>query len=74
MFDRLFGGLPRSVIEFFIEEWIVNMPGAERNRYIMRRRYLDGLTYEQIAEEVSMSDWQVKQIVAKCDRKIRNAR
>ena len=74
MFDKLFGGLPRSVIEFLIDEWIVNMPNAERNRYIMRLRYLDGLTFEKIAEKVSMSDWQVKQIVAKCDKKIRNAR
>lgn len=74
MFDKLFGGLPRSVIEFMIDEWIVNMPNAERNRLIMKRRYIDGITFERLGEEFGMSDWQVKQIVAKCDKRIRDAR
>ncbi len=70
----MFEGFPRSVIEFLIDEWIVNMSNAERNRSIMKRRYIDGITFEKLGEEFGMSDWQVKQIVRRCDDRIRNAR
>lgn len=54
--------LSRSQIEYLIEEWILN----ERNRNILKRRMIDGLTYEKLAEEFDMSVQQVKNIVYKC--------
>lgn len=66
----MFEGLPRSEIERLIDEWIVGMLHAERNRRIMKRRYIDGLTYSAIAEEVEMSDWQVKNICYECCKRI----
>ena len=53
----------RSEIEHEIDEWIFN----ERNRRILKRRLLDGLTYEQLAEEFDMSVRQIKNIVYKCE-------
>lgn len=66
----MFEGLPRSEIERLIDEWIVGMLHAERNRQIMKRRYIDGLTYSVIAEEFDLSDWQVKNICYECCKRI----
>lgn len=51
--------LSRSQIESVIDEWILH----ERNRGILKRRLIDGITYERLAEEFEMSVRQVKQIV-----------
>lgn len=51
--------LPRSEIEKLIDEWIFK----EKNRYILKRRLLDGVTYEKLAEEFDMSVRQIKNIV-----------
>lgn len=51
--------LSRSEIESLINEWIL----SERDRRIMRRRLLDGVTIEALAEEVLMSPRQVHRIV-----------
>lgn len=40
---------PRSVWERFIDEWIYN----ELDRYILKRKLLDGLTFENIVEEIN---------------------
>ena len=53
--------VPRSVIEHIIDEWCLNA----RYREILKLRYLDGLTYEEIAEKVLLSTRQVKNIVYK---------
>lgn len=66
----MFEGLPRSEIERLIDEWIVGMLHAERNRKIMKRRYIDGITYSALAEEFELTDWQVKNIVYECSKKI----
>ena len=50
---------PRSQIERTIDEWIFN----ERDRRILKRRYLDGLTYERLAEEFDLSTQRIKSIV-----------
>lgn len=42
-----------------IDEWVFN----ERNRSILKRRIIDGLTYENLAEEFDMSVRQIKKIV-----------
>lgn len=53
--------IPRSEIERLIDEWILN----ERDRAILKRRLLDGICYEPLAEEFDMSVRQVKKIVYK---------
>ena len=49
-----------------IDEHIHNV----KYRTILRLRYIDGLTYEKIAEEVDMSPQQVKTIVYKAQEKL----
>jgi RNA polymerase sigma factor (sigma-70 family) len=49
----------RSEWEHLINEWVFN----ERDREILKRRLLDGLSYEKVAEEVDMSVRQIKYIV-----------
>ena len=48
-----------SQIREIINEWIHD----ERDRKIMARRLIDGVTFERLAEEFDMSDRQVKRIV-----------
>lgn len=55
--------LPRSTWEKLIEEWILH----ERNREILKRRLLDGITYDCLADEFDMSVRQIKQIVYKSE-------
>ena len=43
---------------------------SERDRQIMRLRMVDGLTYERIAEAVSMSPAQIIRIVKRCRKVI----
>lgn len=47
-----------------IDEWI-NGRRAERNREIMKRRLIDGICYEPLAEEFNLSVRHVKEIVYK---------
>ena len=58
--------LPRSEIENLIDEWI----RSERDREILKRRLLDGITYEKLAEEFELSVRQIKSIVYKSENKI----
>jgi len=67
----MFEGLPRSEIEYLIEEWCVDMTHAERNRLIMKRRHIDGLTYEKLGEEFELSTIQVKNIVRQCNERLK---
>lgn len=53
--------LSRSEIEHLIDEWIF----SERDRRILKRRLLDGICYEPLAEEFSLSVRQIKSIVYK---------
>lgn len=53
--------LPRSVWEQMINEWIFN----ERDRQIIKRRILDGVCFESLAEEFDLSIQQTKTIVYK---------
>lgn len=50
-----------SQIEHLIDEWC----HKEYYRTILKLRFIDGLTFERIAEEVDMSVRQVKNIVYK---------
>jgi hypothetical protein len=58
--------IPRSKIEFLIDEWIF----SERDRRILKRRLLDGICFEPLAEEFDLSVRQVKKIVYKSQEKI----
>ncbi len=53
--------LPRSEWENVIDEWIF----SERDRKILKRRLLDGIIFEKLAEEFELSVPQVKRIVYK---------
>lgn len=50
-----------SEIERVIDEYI----HSERNRQILKRRYIDGICFEPLAEEFGLSVRQVKNIVYK---------
>lgn len=53
--------LSRNDIEQLIDSWIFN----ERNRRILRRRFLDGIHMEDLAYEFDLSVSQVKRIVSR---------
>lgn len=59
----------RTKIEHAIDEWIVGR-NAERNRAILKRRLIDGICYEPLAEEFNLSVRQVKNIVYKGEERI----
>lgn len=61
--------LTRSEIERLINEYIVGR-NAERDRKILARRLIDGITYEKLAEEFDMSVRQIKNIVYKRQEQI----
>jgi DNA-binding CsgD family transcriptional regulator len=50
-----------SQIEFAIAEFV----HSERDRQVLRRRLIDGITFERLAEEQDMSVRQIKNIVYK---------
>ena len=56
--------LSRTKIEFAIDEWIIGK-NAERDRKVLRRRLIDGVTFERLAEEQELSVSQVKRIIWK---------
>lgn len=58
--------LSRTDISNLIDEWIIGR-NAERNRAILKRRLLDGITYDKLAEEFDMSVRQMKTIVYKSE-------
>lgn len=58
--------LSRSEWEYLIDEWIFN----ERDRNILKRRLLDGMCYENLAEEFDLSVQQTKTIVYKLQNKL----
>lgn len=48
--------LSRSQWIQLIDEWVFN----EKDRAMLKRKMLDGLTYEQVAEEFDLSTQQTK--------------
>lgn len=63
--------ISRSELEYLIDEWIIGR-NAERDRAIIKRRLIDGIFFEPLAEEFGLSVRQVKNIVYKSQRKIYN--
>ena len=58
--------LSRSEWENLIDEYIFK----ERDRAILKRRLLDGICYEPLAEEFDLSVQQVKTVVYKATEKL----
>lgn len=58
--------LSRSQVAHLIDEWIF----SERDRKILKRRLLDGICYEPLAEEFGLSVRQIKTIVYKGEEKV----
>ena len=55
-----------SQIDALIAEYI----HSERDRKILRRRLIDGICFEPLAEEFQMSDRQIKTIVYRCEQEL----
>ncbi len=49
-----------------IDEWI----HSERDRLILKRRLIDGIYYEPLADEFNISVRQIKEIVRKAENKL----
>ena len=56
----------RKDLEILIDAWILK----ERDRAIMKRRLLDGICFEPLAEEFEMSTRQIMRIVYKAQEKL----
>ena len=52
-------GLSRTQLSILIDDWIF----SERDRAILKRRLVDGICYEPLAEEFNLSVRQVKSII-----------
>lgn len=55
-----------SRINEIIDEYIHD----EKHRHILKRRYIDHVTYERLAEEMGLDDSTVKRIVKRCKPEI----
>ena len=53
-----------------IRELIAEHIHCERDRNILIRRLVDGITFERLAEEFEMSDKQIKRIVYKLQEQL----
>jgi hypothetical protein len=58
--------IPNSEIEKVIDEYI----HSKRDRDIMKRRLIDGICFEPLADEFDMSVRQIKNIVYKLEKKV----
>lgn len=61
-----FDNISNKELEELIENWIK----SERDRRILKRRLIDGITYEAIAEEIGLTVDRIKQIVYKQQTKL----
>ena len=59
----------RDMIEEAADKWIVGR-NAERNREIVKRRLIDGIRYEALADEFGLSVRHTKTIVYKYGDKV----
>lgn len=63
-------GMPRSEIERLIDEWIIGTTNAYRDRYIIKKRLIDGVPYVNLVDAVErkfkqpISDRQLRRIVS----------
>lgn len=57
---------PRSEVEHIIDEWVF----SERDRKILKRRLLDGICFEPLAEEFDLSEKQIRNILYKYQKNL----
>ena len=60
--------LSRSQWIQLIDEWVFN----EKDRAMLKRKMLDGLTYEQVAEEFDLSTQQTKARIKRAKNQLNN--
>lgn len=60
--------ITNSEIAHLIDEYI----HSERDRKILKRRLIDGICYEPLADEMDMSVRQIKNIVYKAEARLFN--
>lgn len=58
--------LSNSHINDLIDEWI----HSERDRKIMKRRFIDGICYESISEQFDLSVTQIKNIIYRHEKEL----
>ena len=61
--------LSRGQWEFLIDQWIIGQ-NSERDRQIMKRRLLDGVSFDRLADEFMLSRPQIERIVYKGQTKV----
>lgn len=61
---------PRKYYNDEIEYIIDQVIHSSRNRVILKRKLIDGISFEKIAEEVDLSTKQVKNIVRKSEEDV----
>lgn len=65
-YQQIVDGKSRSDWESLINEWVHN----ETDRAILKRRILDGATFEQLAEEFGFSTVQIWRRLSKCQEQL----
>lgn len=63
-------GITREDVDRRIESRLIGYRNCERDRAMLRRRLYDGITYERLAEEFSLSVRQTKTIIYRAEDKI----
>lgn len=61
-----FDNISNTELSILIDDWIRN----ERDRAILKRRLIDGICYEPLAEEFNLSVRQIKKIVYKSEEQL----
>ena len=61
-----YDNISNAELSKLIDDWIKGRHG-ERNRAIMKRRMIDGICFEPLAEEFDLSVRQTKEIVYRCE-------
>lgn len=62
MYDFIGHNISAQDIENAVDKYIVGK-NAERNRKILKSRFIDGLTYERLAEKYDLSVSHIKTII-----------
>jgi DNA-directed RNA polymerase sigma subunit (sigma70/sigma32) len=65
-------GYSKDDIEHTIDKYVNMHLNAERNRAILKRRLIDGLTHEQLAEEFDLSTQSIQKILYKYEQVVFN--
>lgn len=64
---------PHELYDFSRSEWeelIDSWTFSERDRYLLKRRLLDGITFDRLAEEADLSVRHVKALVYKAEDRL----